>query len=412
MTPEKMRAVRRIGATGAFGLLVFVIAFYLSFPFERVRDQIIALCAERNIDLEVGSVGPTFGVGMAFGDIRLKTRPTDGGKPTQLQIDKAKVTLSPLAQLGGETAINVSVAALGGQTDVDWQSSKARGEVHIRAEDIAMANLPGVKEVINLPLGGVLGLSVDVTTPNNRTSESAGSVNWKCAACSIGDGREKLKIAGNPLLSEGISLPKMRLGDFVGRIAIEKGVGRFQGVQAKSPDGEILIEGEIRLADPLINSYLDMYVRFRLSDALLKSADKIQLMLQLAESMGKRPDGYYGFRLSGPLGNLSGFQWAKASPFATAASQTAGTRPTSAKLGGAPRPTPGRPTAQPAADPVPPPPAAPEAPREVANDLPKMEVDPLKDPSANLPNFATQPSSDLTPPPPAPSGSPDAMIIR
>ena len=52
-----------------------------------------------------------------------------------------------------------------------------------------------------------------------------------------------------------------------------------------------------------------------MSDALLKSNDKFQLMLQLAESMGKRSDGFYGFRMTGSFNRLGPVQWMKTSPF-------------------------------------------------------------------------------------------------
>jgi hypothetical protein len=38
-------------------------------------------------------------------------------------------------------------------------------------------------------------------------------------------------------------------------------------------------------------------------------------MMQLAESMGKRPDGFYGFRLTGSFARMGPIQWMKASPF-------------------------------------------------------------------------------------------------
>jgi type II secretion system protein N len=315
MTPERKRQLRRIGLNAAFGLIVFLIAFYLSFPFDRVKDMAIAQLSARNLDVEIATAGPTLGLGIAFGDVTVKTRPTDGSKPTRIRIDSIRAGLSPLAALGGKQAFNVEANAWGGEIEVDWQGSKALGEVKVRAEEISMASLPGVKEAINLPLAGMLELKMDVKTPKNRSSEAGGTLSWKCAACVIGDGKEKLKIANNPMLAEGISLPRIRLGDFVGRVVIDKGLARLSGVQAKSPDAEISIEGELRLADPMQMSHLDLYVRFRPSEALLKSADKIQLILQLAESEGKRPDGFYGFRMSGTFMRLSTFQWAKTSPF-------------------------------------------------------------------------------------------------
>src|SRR4030095_7612923 len=118
-------------------------------------------------------------------------------------------------------------------------------------EDVAMAEIPGVKEAINLPLGGKLGVPLHPGRLGGRVAAADGSVRWTCAACVIGDGKAKLKIAGNPMLAEGLSLPRLKLCDFAGRINFEKGVGKLQGVQAKSPDGELYIEGEVRLADPL-----------------------------------------------------------------------------------------------------------------------------------------------------------------
>jgi hypothetical protein len=87
--------------------------------------------------------------------------------------------------------------------------------------------------------------------PGRQAGAADGAIRWTCAACVVGDGKAKLKVAGNPMLAEGLSLPKLKLGDFTGRINFEKGVGKLQGVQAKSADGELYVEGEVRLADPL-----------------------------------------------------------------------------------------------------------------------------------------------------------------
>ena len=84
-----------------------------------------------------------------------------------------------------------------------------------------------------------------------------------------------------------------------------KSTAELQGVEAKSPDGDLALDGEIQLHDPLPTSTLALYLRFRLSEPFLKSADKLQLMLQMAGSAGKRPDGFYGVRLSGRLGSMS-----------------------------------------------------------------------------------------------------------
>ena len=123
----------------------------------------------------------------------------------------------------------------------------------------------------------------------------------------------------------------MRLGDFKGKVVFQKGIGKLQGVGAKSQDGSCAWKARFRLADPVGYSYLDLYVTFKMSDALLKSNDKFQLMLQLAESMGKRSDGFYGFRMTGSFNRLGPVQWMKTSPFpAVGAGMEAGPGPTPA----------------------------------------------------------------------------------
>jgi hypothetical protein len=148
-----------------------------------------------------------------------------------------------------------------------------------------------------------------------RPSEAKGTLTWTCTACAVGDGKAKLTIASNPLLAEGLGLPKIRLGDFSGKVAIDKGVGRLQNVQLKSQDLEVSVEGEIHLAQPIAASHVDLYVRFKLSDSLLRSSEKLRTIMDFTAQMGKRPDGFIGFRATGTFQNMSNVQWLKTSPF-------------------------------------------------------------------------------------------------
>src|SRR5207237_8651257 len=55
LTPERLRTLRGAGLRAGFGLVVFVIAFYFSFPYERVKEQVMALASQRNLDVEIAS---------------------------------------------------------------------------------------------------------------------------------------------------------------------------------------------------------------------------------------------------------------------------------------------------------------------------------------------------------------------
>ena len=38
MTPDRLRQLRRVGVYAAFGLIVFVVALYASFPYDRAKE--------------------------------------------------------------------------------------------------------------------------------------------------------------------------------------------------------------------------------------------------------------------------------------------------------------------------------------------------------------------------------------
>jgi type II secretion system protein N len=306
ITPERLRAVRRWLLQSAFGVLVFGIALYFCFPYDRAKDLAIAWAANQGYDVTIGSAGPGFGFAVNFKDIHVRSRPTGTGKPIRFTLDSARVRVSPLAMLTNATSLGIGASGLGGDVGIDlFNQKKGPMRVAIKAHAIDLAELPGVRETINLPLTGTFEMSLDVSSKTGRYSDADGSLSFKCKNCVLGDGKTPLKVEGNPLLSGGLTLPRVRLGDLVGRVSIEKGTARLQGVEAKSPDGDLALEGEIQLHDPLPTSTLALYLRFRLSEPFLKSADKLQLMLQMAGSAGKRPDGFYGVRLSGRLGAMS-----------------------------------------------------------------------------------------------------------
>ena len=122
----------------------------------------------------------------------------------------------------------------------------------------------------------------------------------------IGDGKTPLKVAGNPFLcGRADAAASVRLDDLGGHVAIDKGLAKLQEIGGKSPDGEVALEGEVTLRDPLPTSTVNAYLRFKLTDAFLKQAATVQTILQMAGAQGKRPDGFYGMRLSGRLGQLN-----------------------------------------------------------------------------------------------------------
>jgi type II secretion system protein N len=385
-SPETLRRLRRVGTNAGAFLLVFVIALYIWFPYDRAKEVAINAASAQGYDVEIESAGPTWGVGVSFSNIHVKTRPTTG-KPTRFSIEKASVTTSILGAIFSPTPpVTITLTAFGGRIELFQSGAPGKkGPFHLEvtARDVDLTELPGVRETINMPLSGKLRLDLDLASATGKYANAKGSISFLCEGCVAGDGKSPLKIEGNPFLGGGLTLPKVRIGDLRGEIPVDNGAAKLKGIESKSPDGEISLEGDVALRDPLPNSVLNAYLRFKLSDAFLKSASTVQTILQMAGAAGRRPDGSYGVRITGRLGGPA-MSLSASAPFGPSVPVHSG-------------PGPGvRPGIAPAY--VPPPPL-PQAPPPPAESPPQPQAPPPDQPVASPP----------PPPPPPPSDAPQPV---
>jgi type II secretion system protein N len=405
---ERLRRLGKLGAVIGFGLLVFLVVFYVTLPYGRFRDYLAAKVSGYGYEMEAREVGPSLGVGMTMRDVSLVSRRPGVGKPTRIVVEKAKVTVSLLSYLLGRKSYGISADVFGGEIKTSLKIGKSDTLVKSSASEIDLAQIPWVKSLINLPTSGKLAVKLDFAIPKQRLSESQGSLQWECKACALGDGKAKLIVASNPLLAEGLGLPRIRLGDFTGKVAIDKGVGRLQNVQFKSQDLEATIEGEIHLAQPVASSRVDLYVRFKLSDSLLRSSEKLRTIMDLTTQMGKRPDGFVGFRMTGSFQHMGSAHWLKTSPFLSTAAPTKPQHKGPAVPPPPPHPAVRPfPAAVPAPPPSPPPAAPPPATQESAQPAPPpmpLATPPPPLPAVPAPATASAPAAPA--PPPAPPAAP------
>lgn len=429
ISPDKWRRLQRPALYIAFGLLVFVVALYLSFPYDRAKEAAIGWISKNlDMDAEIGSAGPAFGLAIGFQDIRLRTRPLTG-KPTRFTVESAKVSLSPFSLLTASKAVSLTADAFGGKIALDFQGTPGKKAapfaIELHAQDIAAGDLPMVKEAINLVLSGTLKLDGEIKSETGKFADAKGAIAFACADCVAGDGKTPLKVAGSAFLSGGLTLPRVRLGQLNGNIAIDKGTAKLQGVETKSPDGEATVEGDITLRDPVGNSAVNLYLRFRLNDAFLQKASSLGMILQTAAASAKRPDGAYGLCLSGRLA-----QWSPPRPCPTSPIPGTGitqARPSSRSGMTPPTPTPAAPqppAAVPTIEAPPPPPPPPPPPTEAPPPPPPPPPEPgaaggswrapaqqsaAPAPAADAP-VAPPPAAESAPPPPGAPPPPPAPL--
>jgi type II secretion system protein N len=306
-----------------FGLFCFVVFLYLTFPFDRIKDRVERqLSASGDMTVKIDELGPSplLGVNAERVLVVMKPKPKpppplaapgeppppppEKPRPVRILLDEVTVKASLFGLLTGATDVSFDVEGLGGSISGEYWAHKKKGfRMALEAEKLDLGGLPAVEQFVGLPVKGIVSSEVQLSVPQNRWSEATGAVNIECDGCSVGDGKAKLKIPGNPLLAMGITLPRIRLGRFGGQVKIEKGVATFENVSAKSPDIQVDLEGSINLRTPLGFSQSQAYLKFKISPDLKKRDPKFEL-LENGLGQAKRPDGFFGMRLMGPLRNL------------------------------------------------------------------------------------------------------------
>ena len=226
ITPERLRAVRRWLLQSAFGLLVFGVALYFCFPYDRAKDLAIAWAANQGYDVTIGSAGSG-----------LRVRRQLQRHPRAQPADRHRQADPVLARFGARARVAVrrcsarrrrwAIAAVGAGRRSRRSTSSIRRRGRCTSASRRSRSISGsCRACARRSTCRSPARSRCRWTCRRRpaaTRDADGTLSFKCKSCVLGDGKTPLKVEGNPLLSGGLTLPKVRLGDLVGRVVDRKG---------------------------------------------------------------------------------------------------------------------------------------------------------------------------------------------
>ena len=335
MNKGMRRLVKWIGYP-LFAFLVFFVALYMSLPYDKVKRRIEQqLSTNPALDVTIGELGPAPLLGLKAKHvvirIKRKNKPgappsatvaaksepeapgkasKKGGKkkgkkdgPLTVVLEQVTVKTGLLALIRRRVDVSFSVNGLDGTLEGSYQAQKKKGwSFKGTLKRLNLGDLPLLADVVGLPIDGHFSAEVDLTVPKKSITSANGSLSIECDACSVGDGKKKLKIPGNMMLKAGVTVPKVRLGKLIGQISVDKGTAKLKNLSAKSPDMELLVEGSAALRQPVAYSNIQAYLKFKIMPEFKKKNPVLDLVeggLQNA----KRADGFYGLRILGTLKN-------------------------------------------------------------------------------------------------------------
>ncbi|MCC6750804.1 MAG: type II secretion system protein GspN [Deltaproteobacteria bacterium] len=310
-----------------FAAASFLTFVYVTFPYDAVKGLIEDYAAvSGDVEVRIGDLGPSPLFGVTAREVSVRLTPpappppppmlgtaTEGQpapeppakpKPVRIVLEEVTVSAGLLALLSGGTDISFSVLGMGGKLSGRYTMEKKRGwTLEAEAKELDLGALPSVSAAIGLPVQGKLSAKVDLQVPLHRLANASGSIELEGEGLSIGDGKAKLKVPGDPMLAMGVTLPRVNLGKLGGQLKIEKGELTLDGFASQSPDLELALEGNVSLREPLAYSTVSAYLRIKVNPELKRKDTKFEI-LENSLQAGKRSDGYYGMRLFGILKRL------------------------------------------------------------------------------------------------------------
>lgn len=306
-----------------FYLLVLLLFVRCTFPYERVKDRLVAEfdAAQKQPGkrLEIEELSGHWLFGVKATGVRLITDPPPGTgtgtdkeplKPKVMELDSLEISVGLLRRLFGTWAVDYEAELGGGEISGTFYQDSERAEIVARSEEVNVAGLGVLEDLVELPLDGVLDGSVRLVLPEGKMSQAEGEIDLTIAGLAVGDGKAKIR--------DAIALPRLEAGDLVLKASALEGRLNVEEFSARGADFELQSDGNVRLRDPFDASLADLNLGFKFSDAYMGKNDltkslfgepgsKVPGLFDMDPKIrrAKADDGFYRWKIAGPIARLN-----------------------------------------------------------------------------------------------------------
>lgn len=294
--PLKKLSSRGLVAIGYLAFTVFSLLLFtwLTFPYEVLRQRLIAEAARSGMTLAIQSAGPAL-FGVKLRSVQLIPDGPEGAPDTTLALLIDAVAVRPsLLPLG----VRVHANLMGGDAAGAWGLwGDATLRVALDGLNPQRGNFLGYTGV---DFEGLIEGRLDVTMPKLDTGAPDPSK---------ANGELRLLVAGTQLNGGTLpgplplSLPSARLGDLQLSVPIEEGVGTVT-LTGDGEDLQLRGEGTLNLARRMEMSRVDLTVKLRASEAFAEAQPMIGMGLNTLPADRDDPS-FRRAHVGGTLGRLS-----------------------------------------------------------------------------------------------------------
>jgi type II secretion system protein N len=307
MPLPKLERWQIIAAYVAFAVAAFLFFFYVTFPYDALRQRLKAEAAAAGWDVRIASMGPGF-FGVTAHGVEVK-KTVQAGAPEGAE-EKPGLMLQALS-------LRPSLFPFGMAFNADVMGGHASGavgglgtlsvKVELNKVDLAKGNL---KDFSGLDLTGVVSGNFALTAPKSPVGtgpkepdfgQASGAFNLKGDQVLVNGGTITVPMYGTPT---PMDLPKIDFGNVDAKIDFEKGVGKIETFTAKSSDIDLSGTGTLKLARRLEYSEPNVDLRFKAEQDFVKRLGMLGAGLSMLKSDPKDPQ-YKAVKVGGLIGRPS-----------------------------------------------------------------------------------------------------------
>jgi type II secretion system protein N len=320
VSPRKLKYLRWVGYAVGY-VLLFAIFAYVSFPYERLRQFVVASYNAAQVGvapnrLEIDSMSWSWRFpGIVAKGVRLvvSAPPAPEGEkqppPQYLEADRVFVSASAVALMSGAREASFGADALGGQI-TGWASdSESARKLDLTLDGIEPGGIPQLASAIGLPLIGQLSGHISLELPERSIMKAEGSLELSAEDLVLGDGKAKIQNA--------IEFPPLHMGAFTLKAQVNAGRLKIDECTAQGRDVDLTLGGSVRLRPRIEGSLADLDLKFSFSDKYKTQSDLTKAIFGqpdskvpglfdtvTSSSLSKQEDGAYAARLTGPFNRI------------------------------------------------------------------------------------------------------------
>jgi type II secretion system protein N len=339
---EKLLRGLKWAAYPAFYFFALVLFGYLTFPFDRLKDRILSEITKSSKgkgapQVTIEKLDSYWFSGVELSGVKVRLPAEDAsasapkgfgtggfgsaggfGAPAKAEPEKESVIEVPEAHararllplLIGRVQLDFWASVFGGEVTGSAPAGSSKGDVELAISDVKLSEVSPLQNLLGIPIDGKVNGELSLSPLDGKFSKASGKLELSIKGLVVSDG--KTKIQGL------LAIPAAKVDEIVITGEAEKGSLKITKLSANGPDLELDGDGKINVREPWGDSGVDIYLKFRFTDAYRgKDATTKSILgepgststplieMQVAKlKKAKRADGFYGFHIHGKLKKL------------------------------------------------------------------------------------------------------------